>query len=148
MKWILIALLVPLVAHGQVQRKPVIEPAVSAVLSGPSGPLYQVGGGLRYAGWSYEVRYGWDMAVTENTERAFGFQSLGLYARNDVSNVFYWTLGYIHVHHWGIDGMSPRSFDWIIDSPALGLGVGYKYIFLELQAYYPGALIGIRVGVN
>ena len=156
MKWILLAALFPVVAESQVQRKPVIQPVLSVVYSGPSAPLYQVGGGLRYGKWSYEVRYGWDMAIGPNTGSA-SFYSVEVLARQHIcDDVFYWMAGVIYARYL----YNPPAFDrglyfpglsvhtWNSTSPALGLGVGYKYIFLELQAYYPGLLIGIRVGLN
>ena len=155
MKWILLVALFPVVAEGQVQRKPVIQPVVSAVFSGPNGPLYQVGGGLRYGEWSYEVRYGWETAITAN--RGSGtFRSVAGFARENISDVFYWMAGAVYANYQFNSPASDPTYrgpaltehTWHSTSPAIGLGVGYKYIFLELQAYYPGVLIGIRVGVN
>ena len=149
MKSLMLLLIFPLVAEAQ------MEPAASVVVSGPSGPLWQFGAGIRNNSWSYEARYGVGVAVGPNDGVAH-LQSVAIYASEDVSNVFYWMVGFIHAHTWGTDGyywgsdayVHPRPFDRTYDSPAIGLGVGYKYAYVELQGYYPGVLLGIRVGIN
>ncbi|MCL5035190.1 MAG: hypothetical protein M1395_08840 [Bacteroidetes bacterium] len=155
MKWILLVALFPVVAEGQVQRKPVIKPAMSAVISGPFAPLWQLGAGVRYGDWSYEARYGGGVPIGPNVGWAT-FRSFALYARSDVSDIFYWMVGAMYASYKHTTPYLQPDFHstilyeytWHSITPAIGLGVGYKYIFLELQAYYPGALVGIRVGVN
>ncbi len=149
--WILYFTFVPMIAEARVQRKPVIEPAASAVVSGPFGPLWQLGAGVRYGNWSCEARYGWGVPTAPN-EGSGNLRTVALYARRHVSDTFYWMAGamYSNYKYWPPNLQSSLLYEhtWHSISPAAGLGVGYKYIFLEVQGYYPGVLLGIRVGVN
>lgn len=150
-RWVLLFAFIPVFAQAQPRRAAKIEPVISAVLSGPNGPLFQVGGGLK----SYEIRYGWNMALTPN--RGSGtFRSVAAFARQNVSDIFCWMAGAAYADYQFHPPVSDPTYagpaftehTWHSLTPAVGLGVGYKFIFLELQAYYPGLLAGIRVGVN
>ena len=154
--WILYFTFVPMIAEARVQRKPVIEPAVSAVISGPFAPLWQLGAGVRYGKWSCEARYGFGLPIGPDVGNGGTFRNVALFARRDVSDVFYWMAGAMYASYKYTTPASRPDFrsssvyehTWHSISPAAGLGVGYKYIFLEVQGYYPGVLLGIRVGVN
>ncbi|MCL4519619.1 MAG: hypothetical protein M1587_10525 [Thaumarchaeota archaeon] len=155
MRWILLVVLLPMAAKAQGNREPVVEPAGSIVVSIPFAPMWQLGAGVKYGNWSYEGRYGWAELIGPNV--GWGtFRSFAIYARSDVSDVFYWMVGPMYVSYEYTPPYSQPDFHstilyehtWHSITPAVGLGVGYKYIFLELQAYYPGLLLGIRVGVN
>ncbi len=155
MKWILLLVFLPMLTEAQVQQKPAVEPALSVVVSGPFAPLWQLGAGLRYGDWSYEARYGWGVPTGPNVGWG-AFRTVALYARRHVSDMFYWMAGAMYASYKYTPPFSQPDFHstilyeytWHSVTPALGLGVGYKFIFLELQAYYPGVLLGIRVGVN
>ncbi len=155
MRWMILVALLPIATKAQVNKDPIVEPTASIVVSVPFAPMWQLGAGVKYGDWSYEGRYGLAEVIGPNV--GWGtFRSFALYARSDASNVFYWMAGAMYVSYRYTPPYSQPNFHsgnlyehtWHSITPAVGLGVGYKYIFLELQAYYPGVLVGIRVGVN